>query len=219
MKKALLIMLLSFSTILFTGCELDTISHEKDEMINIEFVYNDEVYVEKAPKGSKLEIDALSFIENKNDIMLFYGKNYENKYNNEILNEDIKMLICDFNGSKKIGKFYTLKEAYDKNYITKNDLVDIKKNYINSKNINLMLDKIIELMIINDRLIALRETQKEATMEDITVFGYYGNYNNVYVIRLCDVFSNYPAVIEEFKIDDIFFEYSGPAFLAWINEE
>ena len=101
MKKALLIMLLSFSTILFAGCELNTISNEKGEMINIEFVYNDEVYVEKAPKGSKLEIDSLNFIENKNDIMLFYGKNYENKYNNEILNEDIKMLICDFNGSKK----------------------------------------------------------------------------------------------------------------------
>ena len=35
-------MLLSFSTILFAGCELNTISNEKDEMINIEFVYNDE---------------------------------------------------------------------------------------------------------------------------------------------------------------------------------
>lgn len=54
--------------------------------------------------------------------------------------------------------------------------------------------------------------------EDISIYGYYGNYNNSYVIRLIDTFTDYTNVIKELLIDDIVFQYSDPSFLVWVNE-
>lgn len=217
MKKVILIVLIFFAIVVFSGCNFNKSSCNINKYINIEFLYNDEIYDIKIRKGSKIHEKNLNFVTNKNDIMLFYGENYEKKYCNEVLNEDVKMLVCDFNGSKEQGELYTLSEAYKKHYITKNDLIDIKNNYTNS-DIKLVLDKIIELQILNDSLLGLKKTIKDAKMEDIYIFGYYGNFNNSYVIRVSDTFSDYPGVMEELNIDDILFEYSGPVFLVWINK-
>ena len=217
MKKILLIVLVFFAIVVFSGCNLNNDAYNKNKYINIEFFYNDEIYEMKVRKGSRIYENNLNFVTNKNDIMLFYGENYEEKYCNEVLNEDIKMLVCDFNGSKEQGKLYTLSEAYNKHYITKNDLIDIKNNYTNS-DIKLVLDKIVELKILNDRLLDLKENIKDAKMEDIYIIGYYGNFYNSYVIRVSDDFGDYPAVVKKLNIDDILFEYSGPEFLVWVNK-
>lgn len=217
MKKVILIILIFFAIVVFSGCNFNKSSCNTNNYINIEFLYNDEIYDMKIRKGSKVHEKSLIFVTNKNDVMLFYGENYEKKYCNEVLNEDTKMLVCDFNGSQEQGKLYTLSEAYEKHYITKNDLIDIKNNYNNSDN-KLVLDKIIELKILNDELLGLKKIIKDAKMEDIYIFAYYGNFNNSYIIRLSDVFSEYPAVMEELNIDGILFEYSGPNFLVWISK-
>ena len=211
MKKVLLMCFMLVIAFTMVGC------NNESEKIKVEILYKDEIYNINVLKGSKINYDELNFITNKNDILLLYGENFEMKYDNKILNEDITMMACDYNGSEKIGKIYTLKDAYEANYINKNDLKDIYNNYINY-NEELILDKKVELKILNDRLAFLKENKKDARLEDVSVYGYYGNYDNSYVIRLSDIFSDYPEVIQELKIDDIVFEYSGPSFLVWVNE-
>lgn len=211
MKKIIMICFFLFITSVIVGCG------SKSEKINVKFLYKDDIYNMEISKGSKLNIDELSFISNKKDAILLYGESFNMKYENEGLNEDITIIVCDYNGTEKLGKMYTLKEAYDRKYISKNDVLSIYNNYTNT-NKELTLDKIIELKILNDRLTTLKEVKNDAMLEDISIYGYYGNYNNSYVIRLTDSFSEYPAVVRELIIDDIVFGYSGPAFLVWINE-
>lgn len=192
-------------------------SNVESEKINVKILYKDDIYNMEILKGSQFNLSELSFISNKNDAIALYGENFEKKYDNENLNEDVIFMVCDYNGTETLGKMYTLKEAYDKNYISDDDIKDIYNNYTNS-NKKLTLDKKIELKILNDRLVGLKETNNEALLEDISIYGYYGNYNNSYVIRLSDTYNDYPEVIEELKINDVIFQYSGPSFLVWVDE-
>lgn len=204
-------------TIIMFGLGLFGCNSENKE-INVEFLYKDGIFDIKILKDSKINYNELKFISNKNDIILLYGKNYEMKYNNDVLNEDTTMMAFDYNGTEKLGKLYTLKEAYEANYISHKDLMDIYNNYLNF-NEKLTLDIRIKFKILNDMLVLFKENlNNDAKLEDFSIYGYYGNYNNSYVIRLSDTFSDYPAVIERLKIDDIVFEYSGPSFSVWVNE-
>lgn len=211
MKKIIMMCVILFLTFMTVGW------NSKNVKINVKFLYKDNIYNVGILKGSKLSVDELDFISNKKDAVLLYGENFNMTYNNESLNEDISIMVCDYNGTEKLGKMYTLKEAYDKKYISKNDILNIYNNHTKS-NKELILDKITELKILNDRLVGLKKRYNDAMLEDISIYGYYGNYNNSYVIRLIDVFNDYPAVMRELRIDDIVFQYSGPIFLVWINE-
>lgn len=55
-------------------------------------------------------------------------------------------------------------------------------------------------------------------LKDISVYWYYGNYNNSYIIRLVNIFTEYPDVIKELQTYDIVFKYSGTSFLFCIDE-
>lgn len=187
------------------------------DKINVKILYKDDIYNMEILKGSKFNLSELSFVSNKNDVIVLYGENFEKKYDSEKLNEDVMFMVCDYNGTENLGKMYTLKEAYDINYISEDDLKGIYNYYTNSDK-KLTLDKKIELKILNDWLVVLKETNNDALLEDISLYGYYGNYNNSYVIRLNDIFSDYPAVVKELKINDVIFQYSGPSLLVWVDE-
>ena len=208
---------LMLGVILFSLVGVVACSNVESEKINVKIIYKDNIYNMEIMKGSQFNLSELSFVSNKNDAIVLYGENFEKKYDNESLNEDVLFMVCDYNGTEIFGKMYTLKEAYDKNYISDDDIKDIYNNYTNS-NKKLTLDKKIELKILNDRLVGLKETNNEALLEDISIYGYYGNYNNSYVIRLSDTYNDYPEVIEELKINDAIFQYSGPSFLVWVDE-
>lgn len=77
---------------------------------------------------------------------------------------------------------------------------------------------IIELKILNDRLVTLKEINNKALLENISIYGYYGNYNNSHVIRLIGTFNEYHAVVKELEITNVIFQYSGPSFLVLVNE-
>ncbi len=172
----------------------------------------------KLTKGSSINYEELNFISNKNDLILLYGDNYKTKYANESLNTDTSLIACDYNSAENLGKMYTLKEAYEQNYISKNDLMDIYNNYINY-NEKLTLDKEVELKILNDSLVSLKTYKETAKLEDVFIYGYYDKYNNAYIVRLTNTFKYSSAVVKELKIDDIVFEYSDSAFLVWLMKK
>jgi hypothetical protein len=185
------------------------------EKINIQILYKNDTYDVEITKGTKLDIAELDFVSNKSDAFLLYGENFDTKYNNEVLTEDTVFLACDYSGTELLGTFYTLQDAYTQGIISDGDLQDVYNNYITPNKPK--LDKQVELKILNDSLVELRYRNTEASLEDVSIYGYYGNYNNVYVIRLDDTFTNYPTVDKELKIGNVTFEYSGPSFLVWVD--
>jgi hypothetical protein len=185
------------------------------EKINIQILYKNDTYDVEITKGTKLDIAELDFVSNKSDAFLLYGENFDTKYNNEVLTEDTVFLACDYSGTELLGTFYTLQDAYTQGIISDGDLQDVYNNYTTPNKPK--LDKQVELKILNDSLVELRYRNTEASLEDVSIYGYYGNYNNVYVIRLDDTFTNYPTVDKELKIGNVTFEYSGPSFLVWVD--
>ena len=211
-KLFLMLGVILFSLVGVVGC-----SNVESEKINVKILYRDDIYNIEINKGSKFYLSEMSFVLNKEDAIVLYGDNFEKKYNNESLSRDVVFMICDYNGTENLGKTYTLEDAYDKNYIGDNDINKIYNNYTNSNN-NIMLEKEIELKILNDRLVELKERNNDAVLEDISIYGYYGNYNNSYVIRLNDKYNDFTTVEKELIINDVIFQYSGPSFLVWVDE-
>ena len=120
---------------------------------------------------------------------------------------------------KRIETLFTLEEAYKKKYISKNDLLDLHDNIENR--VKFELDEDIEQKILNDYLINVKKNfadATDATIDDVSIYGYYGHYNNLYVVRLDNVFVRYPDVIEELDIDGVVFSYSGPVYMVWLEE-
>ena len=187
----------------------------EEEKINVQILYKDGTHNVEMLKGSQLNIAELDFISNKSDAFLLYGENFDTKYNNETLNEDVTFLACDYNGTELLGTFYTLQDAYTKGIISDGDLQDVCNNCITANKPK--LGKQVELKILNDRLVNLKCRETEASLEDVSIYGYYGNYNNAYVIRLGDKFTNHPDVAKELKVGNVTFEYSGPPFLVWVD--
>lgn len=211
-KLFLILGVILFSLVGVVGC-----SNVESEKINVEILYRDDIYNIEIFKGSQFDLSKINFILNKEDAIVLYGENFEMEYKNESLSQDVVFMVCDYNGTENLGKMYTLKEAYDNNYISDDDINEIYNNYTNT-NKNLMIEKEIELKILNDRLVAIKERNNDAVLDDISIYGYYGNYNNSYVIRLSDRYNDFTTVEKELKINDVIFQYSGPSFLVWVDE-
>lgn len=211
-KLFLVLEVILFILVGVVGC-----SNVESEKINVKILYRDDIYNIEIFKGSQFDFSEINFISNKEDAIVLYGENFEMEYKNESLNQDVVFMVCDYNGTENLGKMYTLKEAYDNNYISDDDINEIYNNYTNI-NKNLVLEKEIELKILNDRLVAIKERNNDALLDDISIYGYYGNYNNSYVIRLSDRYNDFTTVEKELKINDVIFQYSGPSFLVWVDE-
>ena len=114
---------------------------------------------------------------------------------------------------ENIGTFYTLQEAYNNGILTKEDL----KVIATTPRLELA-DITIKQAIIKDYLkMFLEHTQSyhDATVEDIYIYKYFGDYNGAIVIQITEVFVEYPAVMMEYTVADIVIEYSGPEILVW----
>ncbi len=211
-KLFLILGVILFSLVGVVGC-----SNVESEKINVKILYRDDIYNIEIFKDSQFDLSKMNFISNKEDAIVLYGENFEMEYKNESLSQDVVFMVCDYNGTENLGKMYTLKEAYDNNYINDDDINEIYNNYINT-NKNLMIEKEIELKILNDRLVAIKERNNDASLDDISIYGYYGNYNNSYVVRLSDRYNDFTTVEKELIINDVIFQYSGPSFLVWVDE-
>lgn len=137
-----------------------------------------------------------------------------NKENN--ISDNTENIDTNDDEIKRIGILFTLKEAYKKKYINKNDLLDLHDNIENR--VKFELDEDIEQKILNDYLINVRKYFADATIDDVSIYDYYGHYNNLYVVRLDNVFVLYSALMEELNIDGVVFSYSGPVYMVWLEE-
>ena len=134
----------------------------------------------------------------------------------------IVMLFClagcdkEPTDKKSTGTFYTLQEAYDNGYLTKEDLKAVARE---GKSHSLGLPELaIQQAIIKDYLDIFKESSQrypDATVDDIYIWRYYGNYHGAVVVQMSSVYTEYPAVMIECIVADIEIEYSGPDILVW----
>lgn len=130
------------------------------------------------------------------------------------------------------GEFYTLKQGYDKGLITMEELQTIAYYHSNGydcSNITPIpkdpeiLDEETLLKLKNDGLILLLDQKDKdgkqkypcATINDISVIGYYGTYNGVIAVKIKDDFIGFAGVVQSTVIAGVEFTYSGILPVLW----
>ena len=129
------------------------------------------------------------------------------------------------NDLKSYGTFYKLSEAYQLNYLDKNDLLNIAY-YYNNENVNdstftpsnlIELDKDLENQIKQTYLCELIKEVSKATLDDINISAYYGTYNNCVALVIGDAYHIVDPLIEyNYTLDNVIFNTfidGGPAGL------
>ena len=131
---------------------------------------------------------------------------------------------CDV-GSDNFGKisgaFYTVEEAYEAGYLTREDLMSIAYYHNGGREYNEncmpesyqpapMQPEEIDTATANaikDEYIEEFRPDYEATREDVFIDHYYGCYNQAFAVIISDNFSGFPGVIDFVEIDGVTFYY------------
>ena len=127
-------------------------------------------------------------------------------------------------GPKTYGTFYTLQEAYDNGYLTREDLLNIAyHNGDRERNESALqnfeptpigeLSEEISLKIRESLAKHFRDIERapEATANDFTIVIYLGCYNGYYAFRYSDAFTGYPENIGGHysqEVGEILYTYS-----------
>ena len=114
------------------------------------------------------------------------------------------------------GEFYSLQEAYDNGYLTKEDLENIAY-YNNNKLLTYpeTIDETVAALIKEDAANIRRNQDKlpilDAKAEDFEILKYYGTYNGCYVVLLNEPYDKFFTVIidEWVTIGGVEFHYIG----------
>ena len=93
------------------------------------------------------------------------------------------------------GVFYTVEEAYEAGYLTREDLMSIAYYHNEWIPYPETLDNSIAEAIKKTRAEDLRKNVPEAKAEDIQIIKYYGEYNGNYAVMVDNPYGEYPAVI------------------------
>ena len=118
---------------------------------------------------------------------------------------------------KELGMFYTLQEAFDNGWLTKEDL-QIIAYYLNDDSGPAYSDDLsaeIEKTIKKTWAYNLRTEVNvdgdlrfpDAKEEDVSLIGYYGNYNNLFAVMCADNFTFYTLAEWSEIIDEVTFHY------------
>lgn len=142
----------------------------------------------------------------------------------------IAMGGCDNREPK--GEFYTLQQGYNNGLITIEELQTIAYYNSNGNDCSFItpipkdpesLDEETMQKIKNDALIILlaqkgkdgKQKYPNATINDISVIGYYGTYNGVIVAKIADGFNGWADMVETTIIAGVEFTYSGVLPVLW----
>lgn len=128
-----------------------------------------------------------------------------------------------------MGKLYTLQGAFDRGFITENDLKSIA--YYNNGGRENNEDKIaedftpqplnpetipadIQRYVKSDYVYYNEKLENTEDISKVKINRYYGNYNGAYVLTLCGPFG-YAAVINDFSVGGYNFYYTQEEFMVW----
>lgn len=142
----------------------------------------------------------------------------------------LAMVGC--NNLEPKGEFYTLQQGYDNGLITIEELQTIAYYHSNGHNCSYItpiskdpesLDEETMQKIKNDGLILLldqkdkdgKQKYPNATINDISVMGYYGTYNGVIAVKIAGGFHGWAGMVETTIIAGVEFTYSGVLSVLW----
>ncbi|MFA5692415.1 MAG: hypothetical protein WC907_02265 [Acholeplasmataceae bacterium] len=127
------------------------------------------------------------------------------------------------------NKLYSLKDAYDSEIITKNDLKDIAY-YLNDDSMPIYpdeLDVLTEKEIKISRLNLLKSLKdqkgklinQDATINDITIHKYFGVYNDAYAVIIHDNYTGYGQAVTTITVGGIDLTHpDGNLIVIWYNK-
>ena len=127
-------------------------------------------------------------------------------------------------GPKTYGTFYTLQEAYDNGYLTREDLMSIAYYHHNGREYNEETmpedyapipkdpEELSESTSLRIRSTAAADWNAEypdddATAEDFWIDYYYGTYGNCVAVMMTDNFTGYNQVLHASGVADITIQY------------
>lgn len=118
---------------------------------------------------------------------------------------------------------FSLQEAYDRGYLTKEDLEQIAYYINNGLSCPEPLDSSIEDAIKESAAYEIRNRQIEpfldATADGFTIVRYYGNYSNSFVVRMRNDYDLYPTDVPSYwvEIGGVQFHFIGyDDIVVWI---
>lgn len=120
------------------------------------------------------------------------------------------------------GVFYTMEEAYEAGYLTREDLTNIAYYHNEWVPYPETLDNSIAEAIKKTRAEDLRKDVPEAKAEDIQIIKYYGEYNGNYAVMVDNPYGEYPAVIvDEWEtVGGVKFHYRGfNRIVVWVVDK
>lgn len=116
-------------------------------------------------------------------------------------------------------KFYTLKEAYSKHYLSKEDLETIAESWFSYEKSDLEHQEGIKKDYLEYYYKKhFKEDAKrypDATVDDIDIWRYWGEYNGFVVVQISNPKSQYAGLVETITVAGVEIEYSGPDLLVW----
>lgn len=109
------------------------------------------------------------------------------------------------------GEFYSLKEAYGQELLTKAELEEIAELYNNNEQHTELLDLDISEKIKFDYYNSVSSQYAEMKVDDVSIEKFYGVHNGAYAIIIGNPFVFYPAVIvdEWEEIGGVQFHHTG----------
>lgn len=137
--------------------------------------------------------------------------------------------IVEIDAVQDVGAFYSLQKAFDSGWLTKDDLQSIAY-YLNDDSMPIYpndLSAKIEKAIKETRASNLRAEVDaygvsrfpDAKAEDVSLRGYYGNYNNLFAVMIVDGFTEYSQAEWSENIDGVTFHYAdGNRIVIWKEE-
>ena len=120
------------------------------------------------------------------------------------------------------GVFYTMEEAYEAGYLTREDLTNIAYYHNEWVPYPETLDNSIAEAIKKTQAEDLRKNVPEAKAEDIQIIKYYGEYNGNYAVMIDHPYGEYPTVIvDEWEtVGGVKFHYRGfNRIVVWVVDK
>lgn len=115
---------------------------------------------------------------------------------------------------RRVGQFVTLREAFEKGYITHSDLLEISDYHANYPGAEIDDEK-AEYAIKQSFVELNNEEFPDKTVDDVVISSYFGNYNGFYVLQIDNFDAHYPDVMYDYIVDEVVIAVSGPEPIAW----